>query len=109
MLPIIMGMKKGLTFFGPKSIMSLCDSSIVSRPPRPQPITTPARERYLRCDLEVGVFHAIVGGAQGKGEERIHFSEFFLCDELLGMIFFDLPGNVCRICGAIKAGDRPDS
>ncbi len=43
MLPIIMGMKKGLTLRGPFAWMLRMVSSMNRRPPSPQPVTTPMR------------------------------------------------------------------
>ena len=48
-LLIIMGIMKGETFFGPRSLRMVCCSSRVLRPPIPEPTRTPARSRSIEA------------------------------------------------------------
>ncbi len=106
---IIIGMKKGLTFFGPDfqhQFVGFLDREQAAK--AAAHYDTDSR-RDLGLYLEFGVFHRIVGGPERKLEKRVHFPEFFFADELLRMKVFDLSGDMGRKSGRIEAGDRPDS
>ncbi len=58
------GMKKGETRFGPFSLMSTAVSAMAERPPMPEPIITPVRQRSSSdCGSQPESFTACVAAA----------------------------------------------
>ncbi len=84
MLMIEAGTKNGEMRRGPRLISSACVSSIIGRPPMPEPMLQPMRTAIFVGQRVAGgqaaVLHRLDGGGEPEMDEAVHVAGFFLGD-----------------------------
>ena len=88
---------------------ALCSSSMVSRPPMPEPVMTPARSRSSGVEVEPGVGHRLRTGRDAVVHELVHAPRFLGRQVLLELEVTHRTAEVARKGTHVEARDRRDT